>query len=88
MRSSLAELHHQIDECTVCSAFVCPYISLSQVWTGAVGTKYSSGQHDFDFHLGTWKTHNLLLAHPLSGSTTWIEFNGTVTVQKILDGRK
>jgi hypothetical protein len=54
----------------------------------AVGTKYSSGQHDFDFHFGTWKTHNLLLAHPLSGSTTWIEFNGTVTVQKILDGRK
>jgi hypothetical protein len=28
-----------------------------------------SGQHDFDFHFGTWKAHNLLLAHPLSGST-------------------
>jgi hypothetical protein len=29
----------------------------------------------------------LLLAHPLSGSTTWIELNGTVTVRKIWDGR-
>ena len=46
-----------------------------------------SGQHDFDFHFGTWKAHNLLLAHPLSGSTTWIEFDGTVSVQKIWDGR-
>ena len=46
-----------------------------------------SGQHDFDFHFGTWKAHNLLLAHPLSGSTTWIELNGTVTVRKIWDGR-
>ncbi len=46
-----------------------------------------SGQHDFDFHFGTWKAHNLLLAHPLSGSTTWIELNGTVSVQKICDGR-
>jgi hypothetical protein len=45
-----------------------------------------SGQHDFDFHFGTWKAHNLLLAHPLSGSTTWIELNGTVTVRKIWDG--
>ncbi len=45
-----------------------------------------SGQHDFDFHFGTWKTHILLLAQPLSGSTTWIESNGVVTVRKILDG--
>lgn len=46
-----------------------------------------SGQHDFDFHFGTWKAHNMVLANPLSGSTTWIELNGTVTVQKIWDGR-
>ena len=29
-----------------------------------------SGQQDFDFHFRTWETHNLLVAHPLSGSTT------------------
>jgi hypothetical protein len=45
------------------------------------------GQHDFDFHFGTWKTHIMRLAHPLSGSTAWIELNGTVTVRKVWDGR-
>jgi hypothetical protein len=45
-----------------------------------------SGQHDFDFHFGTWKAHNLVLAHPLSGSTTWIELNGSVTGRRLWDG--
>lgn len=46
-----------------------------------------SGQHDFDFHFGAWRAHNRILLHPLSGSTQWIELDGTVTVQKIWDGR-
>jgi hypothetical protein len=45
------------------------------------------GQHDFDFEIGTWKTHLRVLRHPLTGSTTWIEFNGTSVVHKIWDGR-
>jgi hypothetical protein len=45
------------------------------------------GQHDFDFHFGTWKTHIKRLEHPLTGSTTWIELDGTVTTRKIWDGR-
>jgi hypothetical protein len=45
------------------------------------------GQHDFDFNIGTWKTHIRRLVHPLTGSTTWMELNGTVTVRKIWDGR-
>ena len=45
------------------------------------------GQHDFDFHFGTWKTHIQRLTQPLSGSNTWIELNGTVTVRKVWDGR-
>lgn len=47
----------------------------------------TDGQHDFDFHFGTWKAHNRLLLHPLSGSTTWVESDGTVSVRKIWDGR-
>jgi hypothetical protein len=46
-----------------------------------------SGQHDFDFHFGSWKAHNRILLYPLSGSTAWIELDGTVTVRKIWDGR-
>jgi hypothetical protein len=45
------------------------------------------GQHDFDFHFGTFKTHIRRLVHPLSGSTAWVELDGTVTTRKIWDGR-
>jgi hypothetical protein len=45
------------------------------------------GQHDFDFEIGTWNTHISRLQHPLTGSTTWIEYHGTSVVRKIWDGR-
>jgi hypothetical protein len=45
------------------------------------------GQHDFDFNIGTWKTHISRLQHPLTGSNKWIEINGTVVVRKVWDGR-
>jgi len=45
------------------------------------------GQHDFDFNIGTWKTHIRRLQHPLTGSTTWVELDGTVTVRPIWGGR-
>jgi hypothetical protein len=45
------------------------------------------GQHDFDFDIGTWKTHLSRLVHPLSGSTDWVTFEGTTVVRKIWDGR-
>jgi hypothetical protein len=45
------------------------------------------GQHDFDFEIGTWRTHLKRLLHPLSGSKTWVEYDGTTTVRKIWDGR-
>lgn len=49
--------------------------------------KEPDGQHDFDFDLGTWKTHTSRLLHPLTGSTTWIEMDGTTVVRKVWDGR-
>jgi len=45
------------------------------------------GQHDFDFEIGTWKTHLRRLQHPLTGSNTWIEYEGTSVVRKIWNGR-
>jgi hypothetical protein len=44
------------------------------------------GQHDFDFELGSWKTHIARLLHPLSGSTTWVEYDGTSVVRGIWNG--
>ncbi len=45
------------------------------------------GQHDFDFEIGTWKTHLRRLIHPLSGSTKWVEYDGTTIVRKVWDGK-
>jgi len=45
------------------------------------------GQHDFDFEIGTWKTQLRRLQRPLSGSTTWIEYEGTTVVRKVWNGR-
>jgi len=45
------------------------------------------GQHDFDFEIGTWKTHLRRLLHPLTGSTTWVEYDGTTTVHPVWNGR-
>ena len=45
------------------------------------------GQQDFDFHVGTWKTHLKRLQRPLTGSTTWVEYEGTTVVRKVWDGR-
>jgi hypothetical protein len=45
------------------------------------------GQHDFDFEIGDWKTHLKRLVHPLTGSTTWIELDGTSAIRKVWNGR-
>ena len=45
------------------------------------------GQHDFDWEIGSWKTQLKRLQRPLSGSTTWLEYEGTTEVRKVLDGR-
>jgi hypothetical protein len=45
------------------------------------------GQHDFDFEIGAWKTHVRRLQKPLSGSTTWVEYEGTTVVRPVWNGR-
>jgi hypothetical protein len=45
------------------------------------------GQHDFDFEIGSFKIHLKRLLHPLSGSNTWVEFDGTSVTRKVWDGR-
>ncbi len=53
---------------------------------GGTATEHD-GQHDFDFAFGTWKTRIMRLKEPLSGSTTWIEYEGTHTIRKVWGGR-
>jgi hypothetical protein len=51
------------------------------------GTMQRDGQHDFDFEIGTWKTHLSRRLHPLTGSNDWAEYNGTSVVRKVWNGR-
>jgi hypothetical protein len=50
-------------------------------------TQRRDGRHDFDFAIGTWKTQLKRLVKPLTGSTTWVELEGTTVVRKVWDGR-
>src|SRR5579862_3930529 len=45
------------------------------------------GQRDFDWDIGRWQVHMQRLLHPLSGSSTWVEYEGTDVVRKVWDGR-
>ena len=44
------------------------------------------GSRDFDFEIGSWKTHLRRLTHPLSGSTMWAEYDGSTVVRKVWNG--
>ena len=51
-------------------------------------TGQRDGSHDFDFEIGTWATHLHRLQQPLSKSPkTWLRYDGTSVVTKVLDGR-
>jgi hypothetical protein len=75
---------------TFCSIFcVLPFFSaaLCEPQAGSQGVSQKrDGQHDFDFSIGTWKTHISRLQKPLTGSTTWVEYDGVSVVREILNG--
>ena len=71
---------------------LCPSPGFAQQNSGPSANKIAAsaprdGQHDFDFEVGTWKTHLKRLVHPLTGSTTWVEYEGTTVVRKVWNGR-
>ncbi|MDB4908198.1 MAG: hypothetical protein JWO05_2982 [Gemmatimonadetes bacterium] len=45
------------------------------------------GPHDFDFEIGSWKTHVRRRLHPLTGSDSWADYDGTTVVRKVWGGR-
>jgi len=50
-------------------------------------TQRSDGKHDFDWEIGSWKTRLRRLVNPLTGSSTWVEYDGTTLVTKVWNGR-
>ena len=53
----------------------------------SVDIEQRDGQHDFDFEFGSWKAHIRRLRNPLTGSSEWVEYEGTSVVQKVWDGK-
>ncbi len=85
---------HAFHMCTVKFLFLgslCLLLTLSvpaspQSANEKAAVSQRDGQHDFDFEIGSWKTHVRRLLHPLSGSSSWAEYDGTSVVRKVLDG--
>jgi hypothetical protein len=44
------------------------------------------GSHAFDFEIGSWKCHLSRRLHPLTGSATWVEYDGTSVVRPVWNG--
>ncbi len=53
----------------------------------ATAAPVADRSHDFDFDLGTWKTHSTRLLKPLTGSKDWVEMDGVTVVTPIWGGR-
>lgn len=67
----------------------CSFVGLLLTFPLAMAASAQSpdGSHDFDFEIGTWKTHVSKLVHPLSGSSVWAQYDGTSVVSKVWNGR-
>jgi hypothetical protein len=54
---------------------------------GAQAAVLHDGQKDFDWEIGSWKTHLKRRLHPLTGSNEWVEYEGTTVVRPVWSGR-
>jgi hypothetical protein len=73
----------------LCLLFGVAILALATTSVHAASTPDNRTSHaqDFDFAFGTWKTHIKRLLHPLSGSSEWVEYDGTHVIDKVWDGR-
>ena len=69
--------------CAVALAAAC----LATAPVDAMRSPIQDGQHAFDFEFGWWKAHLRRLVQPLSGSRTWVTYDGTSVVYKVWNGR-
>jgi len=62
-------------------------LAVVSILVNAADEKPRNGEHDFDFEVGHWSTHVKRLQHPLTGSQTWVEYNGTTDVRSVFNGK-
>ncbi len=64
-----------------------PGRAIAQADSSTANAARHDGQHDFDFEFGEWTIHLSRRLRPLTGSTTWVEYDGTSVVRKVWNGR-
>ena len=69
---------------TLSSSLALSGLFLTSLFSGSLP---ADGQHDFDYEIGSWKIHLKKRLHPLTGSDTWVDFDGTSVTRKVWDGR-
>jgi hypothetical protein len=52
-----------------------------------VAAAQQGGAHDFDFEIGAWKAQVSRLDRPLTGSSVWLDYEGTSVVRNVWNGR-
>jgi hypothetical protein len=79
---------------TCAALFALPAPALAQIvapeppaFCGSTVNAGMDGQKDFDWEVGAWTTHVERLRKPLSGSTEWVEYEGTTDVRPLMGGR-
>jgi len=68
-------------------AFVLLVISMAPMIVAQTTSPPRDGQKDFDFELGSWRTHLKRRLRPLTGSNDWVEYEGTSIVRAVMAGR-
>jgi hypothetical protein len=70
-----------------CACVILPPVSARSQTTTGSPLERPDGQRDFDFEFGEWTVRLSRLLRPLTGSTTWVKYEGTSVVRKVWDGR-
>jgi hypothetical protein len=63
-----------------------PPLAAAAQQSPAVAAESRDGQRDFDWEIGEWTTHLSRLQRPLSGSSTWVKYEGVTVVRPVLGG--